>query len=181
MSGSDRVLMQEVALLPSGRRQRPILEALAAACAPVPAEHLMAVAGSGDGISYGLLRTLISKMRPALARNGIAVTCRSGGGYEIACPDARAKLRVLLAADVPVRQPGRAAAAHAGTPAKTQGSAEARAMHVARALAVHALGSDAVLKAERLRAKGWTVSGIADQIGSTEAVVRALLGEGGPL
>lgn len=65
--------------------------------------------------------------------------------------------------------------------AKKLDTQDARLIKLTRALAVAALGAERVLKAERLRAKGWSVRGIASQVASTEAAIRALFGEGGPL
>lgn len=49
---------------------------------------------------------------------------------------------------------------------------------MSQALAVKALGGVAVREAERLRAKGWSVKGIARQLGQPAGVIAALLGVG---
>ncbi len=74
---------------------------------------------------------------------------------------------------------GRAAAVTAPAPAP-----EAREILIARHLAVEALGAERVLFAERLRAKGWSVRGIARNLAREEATIAALFGvplpKGGP-
>lgn len=54
--------------------------------------------------------------------------------------------------------------------------AAARDIEMTRSMAISALGSDAVLTAERLRGKGWSVRSIAKHLRKPAAVIAALFG-----
>ena len=72
-------------------------------------------------------------------------------------------------------KPQRDAAAGGETKARVD-DGENLTKAMTRVLAVEALGADAVLFAERLRAKGWSVTGIARHLAREETVIAALFG-----
>lgn len=164
MSGSDRFTPLNVEPM-----QRRLLEALAASSEAVPLEQLAALSVNGKGpMKIGTVKHTITRLRPVLAEYAIPVVAVSGVGYHVPTEEQRAKLRVLLRGQpVIARKPARRPE---GAPAKPKGITSEQAM------AISALGAERVLAAERWRARGWSVKGIAKHLGVGVEPVKALFG-----
>lgn len=176
MSGSDRQQRHTPA---RARDERPFTVAerklvdLLIEHAMVPAPVIGTALWDDPDADIKLIYVAVTKLRRKLARHGIPLGNVTGEGWCVAAQDRKRLSAVLKAAPPP--WPG-----DHGTFGSRTAPAAAQAagprVPIERRAAESALGARVVREAERLRAKKWSVKGIARHLGVPVAPVKALFG-----